>query len=230
MAKQWAGEFLDRETTRTLRGTSKPLEAEDKSSITLLWRVENTAIPALLAQSGRRSPSGLRFFTEPGRWEAPAPPPCRCCYKEKRRQDETWEQYADRIYEASGVLGVARGDRSIGTRWERGVDDRDRRRTWRIEAVPVTHGYTDVASILREAGLKELVFLDNHHSPKPPGTTMACRTWVVRAEAPDDITSFEVVQNVCGQEITMYAYIACEQRRARPVNELPPERYTKFPM
>ena len=110
------------------------------------------------------------------------------------------------------------------------MDDRDRRRTWRIEAVPVTHGYTDVASTQREAGLKELEFLNNQHSPKPPGTTMACRTWVVRAEAPDDLTSFEVVQNVYGQEITMYAYIACEQRRARPVNALPPERYTKFPV
>ena len=109
MARKWAGEFLDRETTRTLRDTFRPLEAEDKSSITLLWRVENTAIPALLAQSGRRSPSGLRFFTKPGPLEAPAPPPYRCCYKDKRMQDETWEQYADRIYEASGVLGVARG-------------------------------------------------------------------------------------------------------------------------
>ena len=68
----------------------------------------------------------------------------------------------------------------------------------RIEAVPVTHGYTDVANTLREAGLKKLEFLDNHHSPKPPGTTMACGTWVVRAEAPGDITSFEVVQNVGG--------------------------------
>ena len=112
MARQRAGEFLDRNDTHT-EGHLQTTRSRGQVHHHLAVAGENTAIPALQAQSGRRSPSGLRFFTQPGRWEAPAPPPCRCCYKEKRRQDETWKQYADRIYEASGVLGVARGDRSL---------------------------------------------------------------------------------------------------------------------
>ena len=101
----------------------------------------------------------------------------------------------------------------------------DGKEAWRIDAVPVTHDrYTDVANTLREAGLNELEFCDNHHSPKPPETTMACRTWVVRAEAPGDITSFEVVHNVSGQDTMMYAFFACALGRAKPVSALPSER------
>ena len=59
---------------------------------------------------------------------------------------------------------------------------------------------------------------------------MACRTRVVRAEAPGDLALFEVVHNVCGQETMICAYIAREKRGAKSVSALQGDRNTKFPV
>eukprot|EP00959_Pyramimonas_sp_CCMP1952_P446249 9343223-Pyramimonas_sp.AAC.1 len=49
-----------------------------------LWRMEVPALTELLTHSGHRGPSGLRFFVEPARWQAPCPPPCSLGLRQPR--------------------------------------------------------------------------------------------------------------------------------------------------
>merc|ERR1712136_176972 len=94
-ARLWARELLPRSSQEKLRDTFKWFESANV--LQGLWRVEVSVLLELLGISGSRAPSGVRFFVEPTRWEHPAPKPCACDCSCKKRDDETWEQYAERM-------------------------------------------------------------------------------------------------------------------------------------
>ncbi|CAK0849085.1 unnamed protein product, partial [Prorocentrum cordatum] len=162
-ARAWAREVGSDGIQEKLRDAFK-FHAQD-DIIMGLWRMEVPALTELLARSGHRGPSGLRFFVGPARWQAPCPPPCGCDYSNKKMDTESWSQFADRLYQRCGPLGVARGDRSLGLRQPWLATD-GRVRAWKLEHVPAGHSYTDVHNTARENGLKDVEFIADRHRPK----------------------------------------------------------------
>ncbi len=133
----WARLLLPREDNKKLHdifhyfGDDK-LAEDGKTKHTTFWaswRVDEEMVSKLIDISGQRCSNDTVYFIEPIRWIHPAPPPCKCAYRDfKRLTDESWPDYADRVFAASGPLGVARGERALGPREARGDPTEERRR------------------------------------------------------------------------------------------------------
>ena len=223
-ALTWAKHLLSTEENTRLHdlfnffGDEKKAEngKSKHSTIWALWRVDVEMIPNLLALSGRAAEGGIRFFIEPIRWVAPAPSPARCPYKEwKRNKDENWPDYADRVYAACDGLGVARGEKALAPREVRDDSDDARRRRWRIEQVPASHTYADMAAILADNGLRDVVFEGKAPAPKVAGSSLARRTWWVRAVTDSRASSFCCVQTVGHEDVELIGYVEADAKSNR---------------
>jgi len=91
---------------------------------------------ALLSLSGKDA-----WFVKPLNWKQPDAPSCEV-QRVKRKPDEPGPDYAARVQNGAGNLGVARGIKSLGIRVPASNTDKSKGRvkTWRVAGVATEWG------------------------------------------------------------------------------------------
>ena len=204
-ARGWARNLLPEDLLPKLRDTFNWFvnDGDEKTLVWGLWRMEPEAASELVHHSGQQCENGFRFYADPMKWGEQGFPLTTTDYRTCKRQNvsqnedkivlESWSDFADRVYAQSGDFGAALGERTVGPRAKRDSSITETSKNWRIEKVPAFFVHADVKAICVEMGLKDIEFGDSHGwtvAPKVPGSTIARKTWHVRATTPIASTSF----------------------------------------